>query len=411
MVRVFSGKFDIKYNLQSFAAGHASDRTIRKEFDDNIEVNFIGFLSQSHEIYLIQIDTLFVEESLKIEIQNALQKDNVPINVICVASHSHSLPSIDSGKPLLGPTSLSFRNFIKSKIIKSIKNYQKSQDAAPVCYSNFLKHSKLSIGRRGGFSGGNFSLFKLRSTVPDYKKIGANIEVTVIKNLKTNQLISVIWTFPAHPVLNPDSAKFSSDYPGVVRDLIRNRFNIPNLPILYLPGCSGDMKSFIPAKKKLLDYVIGEPFANTNQNSYKTFCESLELELYECINNSVSPKINNLNSIKYEQLQVPLSEIGIKNEINNNLIVDLLYFNNKSRFILMNCEPSNNYSSLLGSDCTVSGYTSGVFGYLPTDNQIIQGGYEVNGFMHYFGTSGSFNKNTEKIVTTKINNACSTNQS
>jgi hypothetical protein len=409
MVRVFSDKFAIKCNLQQLAAGHASDKTIRKEFDDNIEVNLIGFLSQFNEIYLIQIDTLFVEESLKIEIQNSLQKDNVSTNVICVASHSHSLPSIDSGKPLLGPMSLNFRNSIKLKIIESIKNYRMSKKTAPAYYSNFLKHSKLSIGRRGSFSGGNFSLFNIRSTVPDYKKIGANIEVTVIKDMQTNQLISVIWTFPAHPVLNPDSSKFSSDYPGVVRDLIRKRYNIPNLPILYLPGCSGDMKSFIPAKKKLLDYVIGERFANTNQNSYNAFCESLELELNECINNSTSQKIHNLNSIKYDQLLVPLSEIGIKNKINNNLIVESLYFNNQSRFILMNCEPSNNYSSLLGDDCTISGYSSGVFGYLPTDKQIVQGGYEVSGFMPFFGTSGSFDKNTEKIVTNKINNACSTN--
>ena len=68
----------------------------------------------------------------------------------------------------------------------------------------------------------------------------------------------------------------------------------------------------------------------------------------------------------------------------------------------MNCEPANNYSNLLGNNCTVSGYAHGVFGYLPTDQQIQQGGYEVDGFMPYFGTKGTFVKNTEKIVLRSI---------
>jgi hypothetical protein len=390
------------------AAGHVGDLSIRNGFDGHVEVNFIAFLSQFNETYLIQVDTLFIDDNLKLEIQAALQKKNTSVTVLCVASHSHSLPGIDTGKLLLGDINNEYRNFIKLKIIKNIINSTKRANAKNVLFSNIKQYSQLTIGRRGGYSEGNFSLLALRNTVPDFKKIGANIEVTSLRDSKTHKIISLIWTFPAHPVLYPNQEKFSSDFPGRVRDLLRERLETPNLPVLYLPGCAGDMKSFIKSQtknKKILDYIVGQPFVNCGFKDYKSYCNSLESELYECIKKFKISKNNELTSINHKEIKIPLKVIGINNNINNNLRFDLLIFNNNNRFALANCEPSNYYSNLFGENCTVSGYANGVFGYLPTDLQIQQGGYEVNGFMKYFGTKGSFVKNIEKILADGIKDA------
>ena len=406
MLKVFSDNFSIQPSQGSVASGHTGDESIRKGCEGSVEVNFVAFLSQLKEIYLIQIDTLFIDNSLQQEIQAILQKENASaiVSVLCVASHSHSLPGIDLNKPLLGKINDDYRNFIKSKIVKNIISSSARNLAKHVIYSKINEYSQLTIGRRGRYSGGNFSLFGLRNAVPDFKKIGANLEVTCLKDSKTQKILSVIWAFPAHPVLYPGQEKFSSDFPGLVRDLIRKRLKTPSLTILYLPGCTGDMKSFIKSqtKKTLLDYIVGQPFANCDLNEYKNYCNSLESELFDCIKKSKISKTNLLNSIKHQEIKIPLDEIGINNNNNNNLRIDLLSFNNINRFALMNCEPANNYSNLLGNNCTVSGYAHGVFGYLPTDEQIQQGGYEVDGFMRYFGTTGSFFKNTEKIVLRSI---------
>ena len=411
MLKVFSENFSIQTSQSSVASGHSKDASIRNGFEGSVEVNFIAFLSQLNEIYLIQIDTLFIDNSLQQEIQETLQKESTSalVSVLCVASHSHSLPGIDLDKPLLGKINDDYRNFIKSKIVKNIISSSERTHAKHAIYSIINKYSQLTIGRRGGYSGGNFSLFGLRNTVPDFKKIGANLEVTCLRDSKTQKILSVIWAFPAHPVLYPGQKKFSSDFPGLVRDLIRKRLKTPNLTVLYLPGCAGDMKSFIKSqtKKTMLDYIVGQPFANCDLNEYKNYCNSLESELFDCITKSEISKTNLLNSIKHQEIKIPLDEIGINNS-NNNLRIDLLSFNNINRFALMNCEPANNYSNLLGNNCTVSGYAHGVFGYLPTDQQIQQGGYEVDGFMPYFGTKGSFVNNTEKIVLRSIENECIT---
>jgi len=111
--------------------------------------------------------------------------------------------------------------------------------------------------------------------------------------------------------------------------------------------------------------------------------------------------------VNYQVSEIPLEKIGISNKSNQYLRVELLQFNKDHKFIFLNCEPSYAYREFFGDDCTVTGYSSGVFGYLPEDIQINQGGYEVNGFMPFFGTSGRFIKEVEKT----IRNECTINKS
>jgi hypothetical protein len=62
------------------------------------------------------------------------------------------------------------------------------------------------------------------------------------------------------------------------------------------------------------------------------------------------------------------------------------------RIITVSCEPVAEIADLLSpkeSDL-VLGYEGDVFGYLPTDAMIAEGGYESSRFMSHFGLSGAF---------------------
>lgn len=401
-MKIVNGSFDISYQGQMVSAGHSSDECFRDGYDGTVEVNFVAFLSEDKDIYIVQVDTLFIDDVLKTEIQNELIRDSIPVTLLCVTSHSHSLPGVDPTKLTLGGYYKKYRKFLKNKISDNISESIKSEDLEQVYFSSYKVHSQLSIGRRGAKSKNNFSLFGIRNTVPDFSQLGADIEITCFWDKSKRKILSIIWTFPAHPVLYPGNKKFSADFPGRVRDLLREELKDESLVVLYFPGCSGDMRPLIKAQtkqKKVLDFIVGQSFMDCDINQYEKYCNSLKTELCRCIKFSQKEeRIEILALVDCQESKIKLEKIGISNINNNHLRIEFLQFNKKTRFAFLNCEPSYAYHDFFGKECTVTGYSSGVFGYLPTDIQVNQGGYEVSGFMKFFETSGSFIKNIEKTI-------------
>ena len=404
-MKVFTGFFDIKYPGKMIASGHASDKSFRSEYDGDVEVNFIVFLVQNLDIYILQIDTLFVDSYLSSRLQEKFTRNDRPVKVICVSSHSHSLPGIDSGMEMLGNFYKDYRDFLEQKIFKEVHDCISTYSATPLFYSDYQISSKLTVGRRGSRSGSNFSLFKIRNTTPDFEQLGADIELTCLKN-QNNNVVAIIWTFPAHPVLYPDNTKFSADFPGRVRTLLRQELGIESLPVLYFPGCSGDMRPMIESQRRTkspLEFVIGQSFDRCDEYKYNKYCDNLKSEIYSELSNDESTDNIPLESISYQDINIPLSDIGITNKHNSNLKIELLRINSIIKYAFLNCEPSYGYLSLFGEGCTVTGYSSGVFGYLPTDKQISEGGYEVSGFMPFFESTGYFYNSIEQTIMDKVN--------
>jgi len=401
-MKIINGNFDISYDKPMTVSGHASDNEYRYEYDGSVEVNFIAFFTAKEDTFILQIDTLYIDDQLKLEIQDELKRENVPIIVLCIASHSHSLPGIDLEKPRLGAYCKKYRDFLKRTIVKNILINIDSFKSEKVSFSSFKKFSRLSIGRRGCKSKGNFSLLSLRNTVPDFSQLGANIEITCFWDKNRTRIVSIIWSFPAHPVLYPNKQKFSADFPGRVREMLREELKDESLTILYFPGCAGDRRPLIKSQtksKSFLDLVVGQSFKECDYINYEEYCKSLKSDLIDCINSLRLKKIDHqLKMIDYQESKISLNKIGINNKTNNFLRIESLKLNEKVRFIFLNCEPSYAYHNFFAEDCTVTGYSSGVFGYLPTDIQVNQGGYEVNGFMPFFGTSGSFVKDIKKVL-------------
>ena len=81
----------------------------------------------------------------------------------------------------------------------------------------------------------------------------------------------------------------------------------------------------------------------------------------------------------------------------------------------LNFEPSHDWIELLGmshdDNClAVTGYVGHVLGYLPTPKQILEGGYEVDGFKKYFEFHGDWGtcrldlrKSIQRLILNKEN--------
>ena len=330
-MNILNGSFDICFKEPMSVSGHANDKTLREGYDGTVEVNFLAFLSEDKDVYLLQIDTLYVDDSLRVEIQNKLKRGNISIVVLCVANHSHSLPGIDINKPKLGVYFSNYRDFLKQKIVTNITKSLHDEDQKQVTLSTCKKYSNLSIGRRGSKSKTNFSLLGLRNTVPDFSRLGAYIDVSCLWDKNKKKILAVIWTFPAHPVLYPGKNRFSADFPGRVRDLLRKEFQDQSLTVLYFPGCTGDMRPMIRSqtrKKTPFDLVVGQSFEECDMDQYEEYCASLKTQVTKCIELLKKEESNEIiKLVNYQVSEIPLEKIGISNKSNQYLRVELLQFN------------------------------------------------------------------------------------
>ena len=80
----------------------------------------------------------------------------------------------------------------------------------------------------------------------------------------------------------------------------------------------------------------------------------------------------------------------------------------------ISAEPVGEYSDIFHTYISekffiCTGYTDSVFGYLPTQSQVTEGGYEAGEFFDIFLVKGKFNNKIEERVIShlkKINNVC-----
>ena len=72
-----------------------------------------------------------------------------------------------------------------------------------------------------------------------------------------------------------------------------------------------------------------------------------------------------------------------------------------SNIIFLNSEIVRSYAAFareLSENAVITGYSDGMIGYIPDDNQIMEGGYEPVGSAPYFAVAGKFSPGTEGKV-------------
>jgi hypothetical protein len=76
---------------------------------------------------------------------------------------------------------------------------------------------------------------------------------------------AVLWSWPCHAVSDPDTMALSADFPGALRGHIRNTLGVADLPVLYFPGFSGDIRPasrpFVPLHRSATWIGVGPRFA------------------------------------------------------------------------------------------------------------------------------------------------------
>lgn len=415
MMRFKSKSIDITPEIPSRLTGMKNNET-SLGIHSNLEINAMVLNQNEKFIYIISIDTLFISSELKNYIIKEIQKyfnSVLETDILIMSTHTHYAPSLEEKRIDLGAKDNAYFSFLLVKISDLFKllNLESFIDIEMEVSSgktdNLTSNRRRKVRRLG-------AIFKLFIAMEPNLKGYKNEEFKIIKILEvenSKNILGVIWTFPCHPTNLFDRKLISAEFPGEVRSEIREKYNLNNLSIIYMPGFAGDVRAYPPKRESLLKFVrtflqLSYPvkyYRFINKEEYNFWVRSLTNSFWEVWENS--QKINNLkNSLLSSKInKKDISIIGIKVDGVENIIFRKISLGNKLAFYTMSAETVSEYTKVMykitSEDfCIYTGYVDEVFGYLPTQEQIKEGGYESKEYFKRFLVSGNFNSSIENTI-------------
>jgi len=386
----------IKYN----AVNGGNNRSI-ESFPCKCSIIIINYYETKNII--VSADLIWFSFSLVEKIRKKLFKEQgIKENeIVFCASHTHGSPNPDPNIGY-GINTDNIENYLYEKIFTLICKTFKSKKIEIKVNYKILKTNNLSINRRKkALQFNSLPLMKMQS-LPNYRKnIDKNINLIEFIRKDNQKIENIIIQYTCHPVCDPNGI-VGADYPGYLKKYL-NDSTCKN--ILFMQGFCGDIrpkviKKNIKLKDKFIKLLIGDRF----RKIVKGDAEYLAKNLYKTIKcNKNLKKEYTLNSniiSKTIKLPIPLKN----NSYTKNDLEITIWIWDKICFIFMSAEVLSgyNFGKINNLDVINVGYSNGMLGYLPTKNDILNGGYEVDKSRPPFGIHARIDESTEQIINDTI---------
>lgn len=353
---------------------------------------------------LVTLDTLYPSQTLLDAVHTKLVKKGRPFAqdmILMVASHTHNAPALDPSKPLLGHVDPDYSNEVAKRIAALVIQLAEHPGAAVVLRAG-KADCEASVYRRRCVVGIDFARLRLQRRVvmaPNKKeKIDQRLRLFIWSDAQDKPLAAV-WHWACHAVSEPDQYTISADFPGFVRESLRDMLGKAGLPVLYLPGFSGDIR---PASSGKIPILRSEKWAGLGRR-FASNSQAAQTMLVTKINAAMRKAYDAMESVPSTPNTSQTKTINLQNiRRNHGSQSDLCSVNDWAfgglKLTAVSAEVSHRYGTI-GAICDVeTGCAQQVFGYLPTDAQIIEGGYEATGFAKAFSLAGQFRDKIEETV-------------
>lgn len=354
-------------------------------------------------------------------------------NVMLCFSHTHSAPN-DTAEP-------EYFGFACNQIKSAVKKAMKNMFSIKVAWDN--AYGDIGVNRRSNCddSHGKSGICEISI---DANNLDRRIGILKVVDAYSGELLLLLLRLTAHGnVLKADNYMISPDYFGTVRELLKEKYNCN---VMVTQGASGNVAPKYFNSK--LDFVIDAQDSEKFIRS-ETALEYMAEEVYRNVDkviNTIEPKsVKNLEIYSvykdfysevptYERaLEIAkeakkeagidgtnwlkevqrLIDAGVKEQVDNT---EIQYFALNSGCLCgvaneIMCEFALNAIHKINNDkFYLGGYTNGCTGYLPTEEEFDEGGYEVYWSMLiyyiYHGRVFPLNRNSATILTeTAVENA------
>lgn len=378
---------------------------VSKSFDPKgLEVNMILVNDGGNEVLFLSIDAMYIGPEIRSFTEELFGDDFKPEQIFMAASHTHNAPGLDATKPDLFDHSYVFTQatktaleLIHSRLAKSqfIESTISETEFFPKGIVNRRKAPPAWMVKLGLMSGGFLQLANLKST--------PKISATSLAFWSDGELLCCICVYPCHPVAYPNKSEVSADYVGSFRETFRRQNeNGPDKKqpaFVFMQGASGELrpKSKSPGRVSslrefLFRVLIGKPFGRFDSEDYALWANSRAEELVSAITSGKRKSESKLDlKIDASRLEVPLSQhFRLDLESSRKTSVHVVQLG-ELQLVGVSSEVSWDFSQEIRAvlptekNQLLIGCIDDTFGYTPSESQITEGGYEVDGWLTSFG--------------------------
>lgn len=399
---------DRQVQLAGYALRQAPVSTVL----DPIEISALLLETSGCRCLIFSFDLMIVGSELQRLILSKLERLGFgPDEVVLLASHTHNAPATDQACARLGIPDIKFINDAAEaaeNLVRQIQREQPSEVSLTVLQGQ-LNHS---INRRRYWpfpTIGRMHGFRLTGVTFSPNPSGPKDEratVVLLCSVADGQPLGVMWHYTCHPTaVIPDNV-ISSDYPGAVRRALRERFG--EIPCVFAQGFCGDIRpniepsvQQISLRERLQRLVriiaFGNLFPNLSAEDWTRWSRNLAASVRDVAQGKVVKSFSPGN-LRTGSAKIPLGDFFRGAIPDKMLTTQVIRIGEELEIVALSAEPCVEWERLLDEAAPIptgrirlyAGYLGALFGYLPTAAQVVEGGYEVEGFQPFFGLSGRF---------------------
>ncbi|MGQ0686664.1 hypothetical protein [Bradyrhizobium sp.] len=393
-------------------AGYAARKQPVSIVLDPIEISAILLEAGERRCLIVSFDLMIVGSELQQAIHGRLSAHGfAPAEIMLLASHTHFAPATDSACAPLGVPDERFVADLAAASADLVKGMlqEKPAEASVEFKRGRLDHS---INRRRYWpfpTVGRTYGFRLTGTVMAPNPEAPTEEpatVLLLRRADDDKVIAAIWHYTCHATAVIPSDVISADFPGAVRRTLRQRFG--EIPCVFVQGFCGDISPKIAGtvpregvrnrlRRLARKLVSGPTFPPRVAADWERWSERLAAAV-GAIADRPPERTDTPGILAAGAAQIPLAEFFHGRCPDKPLTVQVLRLGTAFELVAVSAEVTVEWQSILDSALPAgegrlrlyAGYLGALYGYLPTPQQIGEGGYEVMGFQHLFGLSGNF---------------------
>lgn len=373
-----------------------------------LEVNALLLADECASVLMISADLLYFGPDLVDAIHRCAEQVGIPISrVILAASHTHFAPATDRTKPCLGEVDADYLAFVQEKILGLVASLAtapkttvtvETARVATVLSINRRRRWPLPTLTREGFKWGPNIVM---APVPDAPR-DEFVDVLRFRD-EHDQIVCVTWKFACHPVCFPGELSVSAEFPGHARTVLRQQID-REIPVLFLQGFTGDVRPRLLGSRSLKDRLQalrrGPGFGEVNMAQWTQWADQIAQALCQGVATRSSRAIGAAMEVACVEVSMAkvLDPSANAQATERPLRIQRLNFGDELELLFVNAEVCSPYLAMFeaGERTWCVGYTGHVFGYLPSQRQAGEGGYEGRGYFASFGLVGQLQPDFER---------------
>lgn len=406
---VASGNCQITPKSAVSLAGYVEREAAFHAVHEPLEINAAVLGWGDQRLVLVSFDVLYVGRSLRDAVERHLLERHAikSRDVLLVASHTHFAPAISDDMPRIGrPDAAYMRGLIETT--KALLDRVLAMAPRPAEFRFAAGQAPLVMNRRWiGLRRSGWRLSERCEFAPNPRGL-ADPTLSVLRLEDAGGVRALLWHYTCHPVSFPDRLTLTAEYPGVVRRALRQHLGA-NLPVLFLPGFAGDVRPpFVKPRQgrrtSLLPKFADPPldFAVPSLEEWQAWAGTLASVTVDTARRAAEAEPEPPR-IWTADCAVPLDRLLAGGTEGRTVRSQRLRLGPRTQIIALSAEATTPHAATVkkcwpGLRTLVLGYAGDVFGYLPTDKQVRQGGYEVEGFIDLVGLSGPFRESPDRLL-------------